>query len=73
MISKVFNPTEFIAPKIESKMHGYKIGLGRRIEIGSVIGQEYQGPAICDIFHLFVLGGSICHFVAVYFYVLPGH
>jgi len=25
------------------------------------------------IFHLFVLAGSICHFVAVYFYVLPNH
>jgi len=24
------------------------------------------------IFHLFVLVGSICHFVAIYFYVLPG-
>jgi hemolysin III len=24
------------------------------------------------IFHLFVLTGSICHFVSVYFYVLPG-
>jgi hemolysin III len=23
------------------------------------------------IFHLFVLGGSICHFIAVYFFVLP--
>lgn len=23
------------------------------------------------IFHLFVLGGSVCHFVAVYFFVLP--
>jgi len=24
------------------------------------------------IFHLFVLIGSFCHFVAVYFYILPG-
>ena len=24
------------------------------------------------IFHVFVLIGSTCHFVAVYFYVLPG-
>ena len=23
------------------------------------------------IWHLFVLGGSICHFFAIYFYVLP--
>ena len=25
------------------------------------------------IFHLFVLAGSFCHFVSVFFYVLPGH
>ncbi len=24
------------------------------------------------IFHLFVLSGSLCHFISVYFYVLPG-
>lgn len=24
------------------------------------------------IFHLLVLGGSVCHFIAVYFFVLPG-
>lgn len=24
------------------------------------------------IFHFFVLGGSICHFISVFFYVLPG-
>ncbi len=23
------------------------------------------------IWHLFVLGGSICHYLAIYFYVLP--
>ena len=25
------------------------------------------------IFHIFVLIGSACHFVSVYFYVLPAH
>ena len=24
-----------------------------------------------DIFHLFVMGGSLCHFVLMYFYILP--
>ena len=24
------------------------------------------------VFHLFVLLGSLCHFISVYFYVLPG-
>jgi hemolysin III len=38
---------------------------------GAIIYSIRKVPLNHAIFHLFVLGGSICHFVAVYFYVLP--
>ncbi len=39
---------------------------------GAVIYSIGKMPLNHAIFHVFVLGGSICHFVAVYFYLLPG-
>ena len=46
---------------------------GLSYTIGAIIYSFKQVPLNHAIFHLFVLGGSICHFVAVYFFVLPGH
>lgn len=45
---------------------------GLSYTLGAVIYSIKKIPLNHAIFHLFVLGGSICHFVAVYFYVLPG-
>jgi len=44
---------------------------GLSYTVGAVIYSIKKIPFNHAIFHLFVLGGSICHFVAVYFYVLP--
>jgi len=44
---------------------------GLSYTIGAIIYSIKKVPLNHAIFHLFVLGGSICHFVAVYFYVLP--
>jgi len=44
---------------------------GLSYTLGAVIYSINKIPLNHAIFHLFVLGGSICHFVAVYFYVLP--
>ena len=46
---------------------------GLSYTIGAIIYSIKKVPLNHAIFHLFVLGGSICHFVAVYFYVLPGN
>ena len=46
---------------------------GLSYTVGAIIYSIKKVPLNHAIFHLFVLGGSICHFVAVYFYVLPGH
>ena len=46
---------------------------GLSYTLGAIIYSIKKVPLNHAIFHLFVLGGSICHFVAVYFYVLPGH
>ena len=40
--------------------------------MGAVLYSIKRIPFNHAIFHLFVLGGSLCHFMAVYFYVLPG-
>jgi hemolysin III len=45
---------------------------GLSYTIGAVVYSIKKVPLNHAIFHLFVLGGSVCHFVAVYFYVLPG-
>ncbi len=45
---------------------------GLSYTLGAVIYSIKHIPLNHAIFHLFVLGGSMCHFVAVYFYVLPG-
>jgi hemolysin III len=45
---------------------------GLSYTIGAVVYSIKKVPLNHAIFHLFVLAGSICHFVAVYFYVLPG-
>ncbi len=44
---------------------------GLSYTIGAIIYSIKKVPLNHAIFHLFVLGGSICHFVAVYFYILP--
>ena len=45
---------------------------GLSYTIGAVVYSIKKIPLNHATFHLFVLAGSICHFVAVYFYVLPG-
>jgi len=45
---------------------------GLSYTVGAIIYSIKKIPFNHAIFHLFVLGGSMCHFVAVYFYVLPG-
>jgi len=45
---------------------------GLSYTVGAVIYSIKKIPLNHAIFHLFVLAGSICHIVAVYFYVLPG-
>jgi len=44
---------------------------GLSYTMGAVIYSIKSVPLNHAIFHLFVLGGSVCHFVAVYFFVLP--
>ena len=44
---------------------------GLSYTVGAIIYSIKKVPLNHAIFHLFVLAGSICHFVAVYFYVLP--
>jgi hemolysin III len=44
---------------------------GLAYTIGAVFYSMPRMPFGHAIFHLFVLGGSICHFIAVYFFVLP--
>lgn len=45
---------------------------GLSYTVGAIIYSIKKVPLNHATFHLFVLGGSICHFVAVYFFVLPG-
>jgi len=45
---------------------------GLSYTLGAAIYSIKKIPLNHAIFHGFVLGGSLCHFVAVYFYVLPG-
>jgi hemolysin III len=44
---------------------------GLSYTMGAIIYSIKKVPLNHAIFHLFVLGGSICHFVTIYFYVLP--
>jgi len=46
---------------------------GLSYTLGAVIYSIRRIPLNHAIFHGFVLGGSLCHFMAVYFYVLPGY
>jgi hemolysin III len=46
---------------------------GLSYTLGAVIYSIRRIPMNHAIFHGFVLGGSLCHFMAVYFYVLPGY
>ena len=46
---------------------------GLSYTVGAIIYSIKKVPLNHATFHLFVLGGSICHFVAVYFFVLPSH
>jgi hemolysin III len=43
---------------------------GLSYTVGAIIYSIRKVPLNHAIFHLFVLGGSICHFIAVYLYVL---
>jgi hemolysin III len=45
---------------------------GLSYTIGAIIYSIKKVPLNHAIFHLLVLAGSVCHFMAVYFYVLPG-
>jgi hemolysin III len=46
---------------------------GLSYTLGAVFYSIRRIPLNHAIFHGFVLGGSLCHFLAVYFYVLPGY
>lgn len=46
---------------------------GLSYTLGAVIYSIRRIPLNHAIFHGFVLGGSLCHFMAVYFYALPGY
>jgi hemolysin III len=46
---------------------------GLSYTLGAVIYSIRRIPLNHAIFHGFVLGGSLCHFMAVYFYTLPGY
>ncbi len=46
---------------------------GLSYTLGAVIYSIRRIPLNHAVFHGFVLGGSLCHFMAVYFYVLPGY
>lgn len=46
---------------------------GLTYSIGTVFFMMNRIPYNHAIWHLFVLGGSVCHFVAIYQYVLPVH
>jgi len=35
-----------------------------------VFGGKYENFGVHELFHLFVLAGSICHFIAIYFYIV---
>ena len=45
---------------------------GLAYTVGAIVYSIDRLPLNHAIFHLFVLAGSLCHFVAVYFYLLPG-
>jgi hemolysin III len=45
---------------------------GLAYTVGAIVYSIDKFPLNHAIFHLFVLAGSLCHFVAVYFYLLPG-
>lgn len=47
------------------------LGGGVFYTIGAVLYSIQKLPLNHAIFHVFVLAGSICHFISVYFYVLP--
>jgi len=44
---------------------------GLSYTVGVVFYAWHRLPYSHPIWHLFVLGGSVCHFVAIFFYVLP--
>jgi hemolysin III len=69
----IFAVKPLIASLPEAGLYWLVAG-GLSYTLGAVIYSISKVPLNHAIFHLFVLGGSICHFVAVYFYVLPaGH
>jgi len=67
----VFAVKPLVASLPEAGLYWLVAG-GLSYTLGAVIYSIGKIPLNHAIFHLFVLGGSICHFVAVYFYVLPG-
>ncbi len=66
----IFAVKPLIASLPEAGLYWLVAG-GLSYTLGAVIYSISKIPLNHAIFHLFVLGGSICHFVAVYFYVLP--
>jgi hemolysin III len=67
----VFAVKPLVASLPEAGLYWLVAG-GLSYTLGALIYSIGKIPLNHAIFHLFVLGGSICHFVAVYFYVLPG-
>jgi hemolysin III len=63
---------EPLVARIEPAGLYWLVAGGLSYTIGAIIYSIKKIPLNHAIFHLFVLGGSICHFVAVYFYVLTG-
>ena len=62
-----------IEPLVQNLSHDGLVWLvagGISYTVGAVLYAIRQIPLNHAIFHVFVLGGSVCHFVSVYFYVL---
>jgi hemolysin III len=65
-----------ISPLIENLSSGglfWLIAGGIAYTTGAILYSIKTIPFNHAIFHLFVLLGSFCHFMSVYFYVLPAH
>jgi hemolysin III len=59
-----------LVEKLSSQGMSWLVAGGLAYTLGAVIYSIKKIPLNHAIFHLFVLIGSSCHFVAVYFYVI---
>ena len=61
---------EPLAQNLSHEGLAWLVAGGVSYTVGAVLYAIRQIPLNHAIFHVFVLGGSVCHFVSVYFYVL---